>query len=132
MRERSDAGERLSTFKAMNAIFEAAKAKGAVIKDEYIRVGKWPVQVLPPPGPLAEEGLAQAHELEVYGVTTRVLTPEYLCAIAIDTNRDKDRVRVAEFIRQKAVDFGVLRALVEKFELTGKAAQVSNWKEVIS
>src|SRR5687767_12074582 len=41
-------------------IFDYLKARGCSMEGEYIVVGGWPVQFLPPTSPLVEEALAEA------------------------------------------------------------------------
>lgn len=46
------------------------------------------------------------------------MSPEYLAAIALDTGRPKDYVRVYEFLTRNIVTKDALLALVERFGLT--------------
>lgn len=85
-------------------ILDYLKARGGTIEGEYIVVGGWPVQFLPPTGPLAEEALAQAVETDVEGTTARVFTAEHLAAVALQTGRAKDKTRLLQFIESGALD----------------------------
>jgi hypothetical protein len=68
-------------------IFDYLKRFGCKMEGEYIVISGWPVQFLPATGPLIEEALAKAAEVDVEGVPARVLTPEYLAAIALQAGR---------------------------------------------
>jgi hypothetical protein len=52
-------------------IFDYVKARGGAMQGEYIVIAGWPVQFLPPTGPLAEEALAEAVTSDVEGTPAR-------------------------------------------------------------
>lgn len=85
-------------------IFDYLTQRGAKIEGEYLIIAGWPVQFLPPTGPLAEEALKDANEVEVEDVTTRVFTAEHLAAIALQTGRSKDKARLLQFIESGTLD----------------------------
>ena len=66
------------------------------MEGEYIVIGGWPVQFLPPTGPLVDEALGQAVETDVEGVRARVFSAEHLAAIALETGRAKDKARLLQ------------------------------------
>ena len=61
---------------------------------EYIVMDGWPLQFLPPTGPLVEAALARASTVDVEGVPARVFSAEHLAAIALETGRGKVALRV--------------------------------------
>jgi len=67
-------------------------------------IGGWPVQFLPPAGPLVEEALACAVTMDVQGMKTRVFTAEHLAAIALQTGRAKDKIRLVQFVEAGVLD----------------------------
>jgi hypothetical protein len=85
-------------------IFDYLTRRGATVDGEYLVIAGWPVQFLPPAGPLGEEALAAARETEVEGVPTRVFTAEHLAALALQTGRAKDKARLLQFIESGALD----------------------------
>lgn len=85
-------------------IFDYLKARGCSMEGEYIVIDGWPVQFLPPTGPLVEEALAQAVETDVDGTPARVFTAEHLAAIALQTGRAKDKARLLQFIESGTLD----------------------------
>ena len=98
-------------------IFEYLKARGGTMEGEYIVVGGWPVQFLPPAGPLVEEALAQAVESDVDGTPARVFTAEHLAAIALQTGRAKDKARLLQFIEANALDATRFQAILVRHNL---------------
>jgi len=98
-------------------IFDYLKARGGTMEDEYIILGGWPVQFLPPTGPLVEEALAQAVETDVEGTPARVLTAEHLAAIALQTGRAKDKARLLQFIEAGVLDAVRFQAILVRHGL---------------
>ena len=93
-----------SRIVSLKPILDYLKARGGSMEGEYIVIGGWPVQFLPPAGPLGEEALAQAVESDVDGTPARVFTAEHLAAIALQTGRAKDKARLLQFIEASALD----------------------------
>jgi len=85
-------------------IFDYLTARGGTIKGEYVIIGGWPVQFLPPTGPLVGEALAEAVETNVEGEVARVFTAEHLATIALQTGRARDKARLLQFIEAGALD----------------------------
>src|SRR5688572_33332668 len=48
-------------------IYDYLTARGCTTEGEYIIIEDWPVQFLPPTGPLVEEAIAEARQTEVDG-----------------------------------------------------------------
>ncbi len=99
------------------SIFDYLKARGGTMEGEYIVIGGWPVQFLPPTGPLVEEALSQAVETDVEGIPARVFTAEHLAAIALQTGRAKDKARLLQFIEAGALDAAHFQAILARFGL---------------
>jgi hypothetical protein len=64
-------------------IFDYLTQRGATVEGEYLVIAGWPVQFLPPTGPLGEEALGQAIEVEVEGEPARVFStsPRSRCSL---------------------------------------------------
>jgi GntR family transcriptional regulator/MocR family aminotransferase len=92
-------------------------AHGGSMKGEYVMIADWPVQFLPPAGPLVEEALGEAIEADVGGVTARVFTAEHLAAIALQTGRAKDKARLLQFFEEKAPDTARFQQIVRRYDL---------------
>ena len=84
-------------------MFRYFTERGARIEGEYLIIAEWPVQFPPPTGPLVEEALEAAVEVEVEEISTRVFTAEHLAAIALQTGPPKDKARLLQFIESGAL-----------------------------
>ncbi|MGA7218608.1 MAG: hypothetical protein WBX38_09850 [Candidatus Sulfotelmatobacter sp.] len=104
-------------------IYEYLKSRGGMVVDEYIEIGGWPVQFLPPSDDLETEAVEHAVATTVEGVPTWVMSAEHLVAIALRTGRPKDRNRILQFVEQHAVNRRKLEDIIERNGLTAK------WKE---
>ena len=117
---RSEPGQTLSSPKPL---FDYLVARGGVLKGEYIIIGEWPVQFLPPTSPLVEEALAKAVSVDVAGTPARVFTAEYLAAIALETGRAKDKARLLQFIEAGTNDATIFQSIIAQHGLTER------WRE---
>jgi len=108
---------------SLTPIYDYLKARGATAKDEHVVIAGWPVQFLPPGNELEREAVEQSVKTDVEGVPTRVMSAEHLVAIALNTGRSKDHIRILQFIEQEAVDRKKLESLLESHGLTRK------WKQ---
>jgi len=98
-------------------IFDYLKARGGAMEGEYILIGGWPVQFLPPTGPLVEEALQEAVVRDVDGTPARVFTAEHLAAIALQTGRAKDKARLLQFIEAGVLDPARFQAVLARHGL---------------
>jgi hypothetical protein len=98
-------------------IFDYLKRFGCKMEGEHIVISGWPVQFLPASGPLLEEALANAVEVDAEGVSTRVLPAEYLAAIALQTGRAKDKARLLQFVETRSINLSSFEAIVAKHGL---------------
>jgi len=112
-----------SSLLRLAPLYDFLKSHGGRIEYEHIVVGGWPLQFLPPSNDLEREAVEQALPTEVEGVATWVMSAEYLVAIALNTGRSKDHVRIVQFIEQNAVDRNKLQAVLERHGLTSKWQQ---------
>ncbi len=111
---------------SLTPVYDALVALGGSIEREYIRFDEWPVQILPDANELVREAIRSAVTTEFDTIPTRVFTAEHLCAVALNTGRTKDYLRVAMFLEQKAVDLSLLHTIVEQHKLTGKLARAQS------
>jgi hypothetical protein len=58
--------------------------------------------------------------VDVEGIPARVLTPEHLAAIALQTGRAKDKARLLQFIEDRALDLPRFEKLIEQHQLTNQ------------
>jgi hypothetical protein len=76
-----------------------------------------------PSNDLEREAVAGSLATKVDGVNTWVMPEEHLVAIALQTGRTKDYLRIMQFIEQRALDMKALQAIIERHGLTEK------WKQ---
>jgi hypothetical protein len=107
-------GQLIATLKP---IYDYLTARGCKTEGEYLLIEDWPVQFLPPTGPLVEEAIAQARETDVEGERTYVFPAEHLVAIALQTSRAKDKARILQFIEASVVDKERLHDLLKRHGL---------------
>lgn len=110
----SEPGQLLVTLKP---ILDYLAARGCAMKGEYVMIAGWPVQFLPPTGPLVEEALAEAVTEDVEGAAARVFRAEHLAAIALQTGRAKDKARLLQFIEEGAIDLERFQDIVLRHAL---------------
>ncbi|MBN2200308.1 MAG: hypothetical protein JW747_10735 [Candidatus Aminicenantes bacterium] len=91
-------------------IYEFARGRGYVEKAEALLIEGFPVQFIPAYYDLVREAVGGAVTLKYRDVEARVVTAEYLAAIALQTGRAKDRERVIRLLEEAAID----RAALEK------------------
>jgi hypothetical protein len=105
---------------SLSPIYDYLRGKGAAVQGEHIVIGEWPVQFLPPANELEKEAVANALPTVIEDVATRVISPEHLVAIALQTGRSKDYIRILQFIEHDAVNTERLRDILQRHKLTGK------------
>lgn len=98
-------------------IFDYLKARGCAMEGEYVILGGWPVQFLPPATPLVEEALQESVSLDVEGTPARVFTAEHLAAIALQTGGAKDKARLVQFIEAGALAAPRFQAILARHSL---------------
>jgi hypothetical protein len=99
-------------------IYEALKRRGYEADGECVIIEGMPVQFLPAYNPLLEEAMAEARETPYAESMTRVLRPEHLAAIMVQTGRDKDRQRFATFMQEAEQDADYLGGVLARYGLT--------------
>lgn len=99
-------------------IYRYLEAKGHRTEAEAVVIDGVPVQFIPAYNALVEEALENAEPFDFQGVPTRVLTPDYLLAIAVQTNRPKDRQRVAMLTGHPRVTEVRFRDILDRHGLT--------------
>lgn len=101
-------------------VIDFLKARGYEVEKEYIRIGGWPVQFLPPPTALEEDALKHAVVMEDGDLFVRVLSLVYLAAIALQTGRSKDHNRLIAIRSDGTLDIPEFEAIISSHELEDK------------
>ena len=103
-------------------IYDFLVRRGATPEGAHVVIGSWPVQILPADDPLLRDALRDARTVFVEGESVRVLSAEHLAAIALDTGRAKDRIRLTQFLDWDGFD----RARFEQI-VTSYPALLAKW-----
>ena len=101
----------------LTPLYERLQALGGKIENEFVVIGKWPVQILPAYTPLVEEAVTHAADQLFEDLTVKVVDASYLCAIALQTGRPKDYLRIHTLIESGHVQSDKLAELVNRFVL---------------
>ena len=109
-----------SLLLSLAPIYDYFTGRGAVVQNEHLVISDWPVQFLPTATPLIDHALAHAVHMTVDGQAVAVLSQEHLAAIALETGRMKDKIRLAQFLSSGTFDRLRFDALTERFNLTDK------------
>ena len=109
-----------SSLVSLDPIFNYLKPLGHKVEDAHVIIGGWQVQFLPADDDLYYEALSQAVETKVGKVKTRVMTAEYLMAIALKTGRGKDLIRLEQFVQSKIFDEKELDEILARHNLVAK------------
>jgi hypothetical protein len=104
-------------------IYDYLTGRGYEAKGEYLVVEGWPVQFLPPTGPLLEESIIQARETDVEGERTFVISAEHLVAIALETGRAKDKARIIQFVEASVLNQERLKDILKRHRLLDRWAR---------
>lgn len=104
-------------------IYEFLSGLGYQAERESIHIEGWPVQFLPVFNVLTDEAVERAAEFNYKKTSVRVMRPEHLVAIMLDTGRAKDYARIDLFLKGQVVDLEALDALLSRHRLKRK------WRE---
>ena len=108
----------------LSPIYDALVKLGGIIEKEYVRFAEWPVQILPDANNLVREAIHEANAVPFDGIPTRVFTAEHLCAVALQTGRTKDYLRVVMFLEANAVDRSSLESILKRHSLASTLLRV--------
>jgi len=108
---------------SLSPIYEHLRAKGFPAHREHVMIHGHPVQFIPAYNALVEEAVRTAQAVSYRKVGTRIVRAEHLVAILFQTDRPKDRIRVALLLEEAEIDRKKLQAILKRHGL------MSRWKE---
>jgi hypothetical protein len=109
-----------SALTILAPIYDYLRENGYKAQAEFVNIEGVPVQFLPSYSPLIDEAIEKAKMVKFDRVQTRVLRPEHLVAIMIDTGRPKDHLRISMFLEQGAVRMSSLQQVLRRHNLLEK------------
>jgi hypothetical protein len=115
-----------TSFLDLGPLYKHLQYKGYYPKEEMIRIKGWDVQFLPTFDDLTDEAVQTAVYFDVDGEQVRVMSGEYLVAIALKTGRSKDFARVKMFLDEGKVNKESVEQLVKKFGLEAQWQKYQN------
>jgi len=122
---------RSSGLVTIGPILAYLRERGFVeFRHEGIVIHGWPVQFLPVANGLDKEALDNADietvQLKEGAVRTRVMKPQHIVATALRVGRPKDRLRILQFLEERAVDIQSMCEVLERHGLLGGWASFCN------
>ena len=114
----------VSDLDPLRPIINYLTPKGYTVNGVEFNIDEWLVQFIPVYNELVDEATQKSLIEELDGVQARIISPEYLVAIMLNTERPKDLVRAKMFLDQEAVNLEELGQLIQRFDLEGA------WKRV--
>lgn len=106
-------------------IYDYLTSKGYFWKGEHIVIEGFPVQFLPAGTGIEREAVETAKEVAYSEVETKVLSAEYLIAIALKVGRRKDFEKITRLFEQSKIDKKELGKILKKHGLLDK---FKRWK----
>jgi len=104
----------------LTPICDYAGERGFSTQAGSILIEGFPVQFIPAYNDLVREAVENAATLKYRDVEAKVVTAEYLAAIALQTGRGKDRERLIRLLDETVIDRTVLGRILESFGLADK------------
>lgn len=114
----------------LEPIYAALRERGYApdeIHRECVLIEGTPVQFLPVYNALLEEALGQAKSFDYCGAAAKVLSAEYLVAIAVQTGRPKDWLRVLAFLEAEILDEPLLNKILVRH---GLQERYDEWRKM--
>ena len=107
-----------SKFLPLDGIYRYAEQHGFKASEEHILIGEDKVQFLPVFSKLLEDAVANASLYDVDSMQVKVLSPEYLIAIALHTGRHKDFLKIRLLLDQVKINKQKLTSILRRHKLT--------------
>lgn len=102
----------------LGPLYKALEGKGYRAKREHVMIEGVPVQFIPVYNELVEEALRKALTKKYGAVKTKVIGIEYLLAIMMNTNRPRDRERIAKLLDEGvSFDWRTLKQILKRYSL---------------
>ena len=109
-------------------IYDYLTSQGYAWKGEHIIVKDLPIQFIPIESGFEREAVENAKGIIYSGVKTKILSAEYLIAIALKIGRRKDFEKAARLFEQSKIDKTVLEKILKKYSLWER---FKKWREII-
>lgn len=104
----------------LTPIYKWADQAGYKTFKEHLLIEGLPVQFIPVYNDLIKEAVEKAVAKKIGSVKARVVAPEYLVAIMLQTSRKKDAVNVGKMLEEAIIDRPALSKILKKYGLLAK------------
>lgn len=111
---------------SLTSVYDYLAGKGYSWKGEHIIIENLPVQFIPVESGIEKEAVDNAKEITYSGVKTKILSAEYLIAIALKIGRRKDFDKIGRLIDQAKIDKKMLKSILKRHLLLDK---FKKWEE---
>ncbi len=105
-------------------IYKWADRAGYKTFKEHLLIEGLPVQFLPVYNDLVKESVENAVEKKIGLVKTRVVAPEYLVAIMLQTSRKKDAINAGKMLGEAKLNKRALLKILKKHGLLAKLGAI--------
>lgn len=113
-----------SPLVSLSPIYSWLQERGYNPRGEQVLIEGVPVHFIPAYNPLVVEAVLEAAEKPYANSTARVLTPEYLMAIMVQSGRPRDRERLMRFLEEAEVSSEHLDRILTKHGLKGASENI--------
>jgi hypothetical protein len=107
-----------SPLARLEPIYEYGRSRGFTVESEFIQIGGWSVQFLEAFSPLWADAVKHARTLLFEGTPVRIIDPEFLAAMMVETGRGKDWIRLADFFESNVLDVERFESILQKYGLS--------------
>jgi len=101
-------------------IYDWFRNKGYEFDKEHVLIMGVPVQFIPVYNKLVNEALENSIDKKYGETVVKVISPEYLIAIMLDTFRTKDKERILRFLEEAEINNEKLDSPLKKYDLVEK------------
>jgi hypothetical protein len=101
----------------LTPLYRRLEELGGTVRNEHVVIHGWPVQILPAYTPLVEAAVLHAVDRPFEDLSVPVVDADYLCAIALQTGREKDYQRIFALQQAGCVSEAALGSLIKTYHL---------------
>ncbi|MDQ3021596.1 MAG: hypothetical protein M3R36_13660 [Bacteroidota bacterium] len=111
---------------SLSPIYDWFGKKGFKFDKEHIIIEGVPVQFIPVYNELVNEAISNSLEKKFANTLIKVIGPEYLIAIMVQTFRQKDKERIIRFIEESEINNELINEILKKYNLSDKYKSINN------
>lgn len=101
----------------LTPIYKFLESRGYSPEGDAIRIGEWPVQIIPAFDELSQAAMDDAEVGDIDGASLRVVRADYLAVIALKAGRAKDYARILALLESEVVSVKEIAELAMIYDL---------------